>query len=152
MEGDQNARYLDLLSVFHYIYGGITALFSCVPFLHLAIGVAIVSGAMDEGRSGAPPRLFGFVFILMAAIFIILGWSLAICEIIAGYKLKRRKSHMFCVVVAAVECVLMPLGTVLGVFTILLLQKESVKNLFSGAVSDEIPPNVKKPPTVDSEA
>ena len=38
---------------------------------------------------------------------------------------------MFCLVMGAVECVFMPFGTVLGIFTIIVLMRESVKPLFT---------------------
>ena len=37
---------------------------------------------------------------------------------------------MYCFVVAAIECILIPFGTVLGVFTIIALSRPSVKVLF----------------------
>ncbi len=37
---------------------------------------------------------------------------------------------MFCLIVAGIECLLMPYGTVLGVFTIMVLMRESVKERF----------------------
>jgi hypothetical protein len=37
---------------------------------------------------------------------------------------------MRCFVVAAIECIFMPFGTVLGVFTIIVLSRPSVKALF----------------------
>jgi len=45
--------------------------------------------------------------------------------------LKRRVSYTFCLVVAGIECILMPFGTVLAVFTIVVLMKDSVKALFA---------------------
>jgi len=38
---------------------------------------------------------------------------------------------MFCFVVACIECLFMPFGTVLGAFTIIVLMRPSVKNLFA---------------------
>jgi hypothetical protein len=37
---------------------------------------------------------------------------------------------MFCLVMGGVECLFMPFGTVLGVFTIIVLMQEPVKQLF----------------------
>jgi len=37
----------------------------------------------------------------------------------------------FCLVMAGAECLFMPFGTVLGVFTIILLLQEPVKQLFN---------------------
>ncbi len=33
---DQDLEHLRLLSLFHYVVGGIAALFGCFPFIHLA--------------------------------------------------------------------------------------------------------------------
>jgi hypothetical protein len=37
---------------------------------------------------------------------------------------------LYCLVVAGIECIFMPFGTVLGVFTIIVLMRPSVRNLF----------------------
>ena len=37
---------------------------------------------------------------------------------------------MYCLVMAGIECLFMPFGTVLGVFTIIVLMRESVKEMF----------------------
>lgn len=124
----QDEQHLELLSIFHYVVGVSLALASCIPLIHLAIGVAIVCGAMDG--PDAPPPFFGWFFILFAAAFILIGWTCALLIVSAGRRLKRRTSYRFCLVVAAAECLWMPLGTVLGVFMIVVLMKESVKALF----------------------
>jgi len=128
---DQDKQHLQLLSIFHYVVGGITALFACFPFIHLAVGIAAVSGAFPEqpGQDGFP-AIFGWIFIGVASVFILLGWTLAVSVLVAGRFLARRTHYMYCFVVAAVECVFIPLGTVLGVFTIIVLCRPSVKALF----------------------
>lgn len=122
---------LDLLATFHYIVGGLTALFSCFFLIHVAIGIAMLFGAFD-GRD-APPKFLAWLFILFPAVFIVAGWTLAGFIVAAGRKLKRRLSRTFCLVVAGIECMLMPFGTVLGVFTIVVLMKDSVKQLFAAS-------------------
>lgn len=131
MDMDKNEQNLNLLSVFHYIAGALTALFACFPVIHIAIGIAILCGAMDGQGSGSPPPHFiGWIFVIFPAIFMVFGWALAIAMIIAGVKLKRRRSRTFCIVIAAAECLIMPFGTILGVFTLVMLMKDPVKELF----------------------
>ena len=127
----QDEQHLDLLSIFHYILGGVTAFFACFPFIHVGLGIAMLCGAFD-GKN-PPPRILGLVFVVLGSAFIVCGWTLAGLMIAAGRKLKRRVSYTFCFVVACLECLVMPLGTVLGVFTILVLVKDSVKSLFGAA-------------------
>jgi hypothetical protein len=48
----------------------------------------------------------------------------------AGYFLSLRKYYTFCLVMAGIECLFMPVGTVLGVFTIIVLMRPTVKAMF----------------------
>jgi hypothetical protein len=128
---NEDYRMLDLLSLFHYIVGGIMALFSCFPFIHLFIGLAFVSGNLfKDSKGGNPPELFGWFFVIIAAVAILLGWTLAVLMLVTGHKMKQRRHRMFCLVVAGIECMFMPFGTVLGIFTIVILNKESVQTIF----------------------
>jgi len=128
---DQDNQHVQLLSVFHYVLGGITALFACFPFIHLAVGIAVVSGAFPDqpGQHGFPV-FFGWIFIAVASVLILLGWTLAVSVLVVGRSLARRTHYLYYFVVAAIECVFIPLGTVLGVFTIIVLSRNSVKALF----------------------
>jgi hypothetical protein len=125
----EDEKYLNLLSIFHYVVAGLGILFSCIFFIHIAIGIAMLCGAMDQG-SNPPPRFLGIFFIVFPSLFIMAAWILAGFVITSGVNLKRRRYHNFCMVIAAVECIMMPFGTILGVFTIILLMKDSVKKLF----------------------
>jgi hypothetical protein len=122
-------KNLDLLSIFHYIVGGITALLSCIPIIHIVIGVAMLTGKLDGNQP--PPPFFGWLFVLLGSFFIFCGMALSLTMIVAGRKIKARKSRTFCVVLAGIECIVMPFGTVLGILTIITLMKESVVELFA---------------------
>jgi hypothetical protein len=123
---DQDEQYLKLLSVFHYVVGGITALGACIPIIHLSIGIAILTGAIEDA-----PVFVGLLLVALAIVAMIFGWTLAVCIIIAGRFLAKRTHYMFCLVTAAISCILFPFGTVLGVFTIIVLLRSSVKALFT---------------------
>ena len=128
---NQDEQHLKLLSIFHYVVGGITALFSCFPIFHLIFGLTFLTGGFDiPADEGPPVMLFGLLFTIIPALIILTGWALAILIIVAGYFLSTRKHHTFCLVVAGLECIIMPFGTVLGVFSIIVLVRPSVKTLF----------------------
>ncbi|QBG45927.1 hypothetical protein EGM51_00310 [Verrucomicrobia bacterium S94] len=130
----EEAKQLNILAVFHYVAGGITALFSCIPFIHVFMGLAIISGKFFEETDGnPPPAQIGWLFVIMGSIFILTGWLTAISMIVAGRKLSQRKNRMYCMVIAGIECMFMPFGTVLGVFTLIALNKESIRDAFQPA-------------------
>ena len=53
----------------------------------------------------------------------------------SGLAESRRKHYTFCFVMACVECLSVPFGTMLGVFTILVLNRASVKELFNPRIT-----------------
>ena len=64
------------------------------------------------------------------SLFPVIHLAIAACVALAGRKLTQRRGHLFCLVVAGVECCFFPFGTVLGVLTILVLTRPSVKHAF----------------------
>jgi hypothetical protein len=126
---NQDEQYLNLLSIFHYVVGSLTALFSCAFLIHIVIGIAML--VSDSRGQNHHPRFLAWFIILFPSVAILAGWTLSGFIIAAGRRLKRRTSYTFCLVMAGIECIFMPFGTVLGIFTIITLMKEPVKKLFS---------------------
>jgi len=132
MNQNDDEQYLKLLSIFHYIVGGIAGLFACFPIIHFVVGLGIlISSFTQSSQNGGPPALIGLIFTLFAGGFILFGWAFAICIILGGRFISKRKNYMFCMVMAGIECIFTPFGTVLGVFTIIILIRPSVKELFN---------------------
>lgn len=128
----KNEDHLRLLSIFHYVVGGLAGLFALFPIFHLVLGLFfILSPEQFAGEGETPPAFIGWIFLIFAAAFIATGWIFAAFIFAAGRFLAKRRHYMFCLVMGGVECIFMPFGTVLGVFTIILLMREPVKQLFT---------------------
>lgn len=125
--------HLKLLSAFHYVVAGMTALFSLFPIIHLIVGISLILGGDKMATDGGepPPAFLGWAFAIVGGSIIAMGETLAICILAAGRMLAKRRAYMFCFVIAGLETVLMPFGTVLGVFTIIVLTRDSVKEAFA---------------------
>ncbi|MHB1037459.1 MAG: hypothetical protein ACYC35_18870 [Pirellulales bacterium] len=128
---EQDLQHLRLLSIFHYVVGGLMALVACFPIIHLVIGILIVSGNLgaDQSHQGLPPE-FGWIFIIVAVPMILVGWMLALAIVVAGRFLAGRVHPMYCLIVAGIESCFIPFGTALGVLTIIVLERPSVKAMF----------------------
>jgi hypothetical protein len=138
-------EHLRLLSIFHYIVGGLAALGSCIFLLYLGIGVAMLSSpSMQQSLKGdMSPQAFGWLFIALGIVFFLVGETIAVCIILAGRKLAQRTNHTFVFVIACLECLFMPFGTALGIFSIITLSKPEVKALFAGQPAPQpLPPTV----------
>jgi hypothetical protein len=130
---NRDREHLRLLAIFHYVVAGLAALFSLFPLLYSILGGFLLYAAHHPGPGSqeAPPAVLGWVFIVLGGLFFLAGVIMAICILIAGRSLAQYKHYSFALVIACIECLFVPFGTILGVFTIVALSRESVKALFS---------------------
>lgn len=131
---NDEVRYLDILAIFHLVVGVIAGLFSCFPLINLSVGLSMLSEipkTIARGELFSPFAMFPILFVALPAIIVIFGWMFAIAVILNAYYLKKRKWLTYCLVVGGIETVFMPFGTVLGVFTIIVLTKPNMKELFT---------------------
>ena len=116
---NQDTEHLRLLAIFHYIVSGLAALFSFFPMLYTIIGSIFIFAARHgtpKPGEELPPEFLGWIFIVLGSFLFLLGIAMAICILIAGRCLSRRKCYSFALVIACIECLFIPFGTILGVF------------------------------------
>lgn len=130
---DTDQQHLHLLSIFHYIVSGICYLFGFFPIIHLILGILMLTGVLpaESEEEQASLKVMGCIFLLFPLIFMFAAWTLATLIMITGRKLEKRISYTFCLVIAGIECLFMPFGAILGVFTIIVLCRPSVKSQFT---------------------
>jgi Ca2+/Na+ antiporter len=105
-------EHLRLLSIFHYVKGGITALFACIPIIHVVLGLVFIFAPQLFGHGkDQPPAFLGWLFVILGSFLILLGWTITVLVLIAGRCIGRYKHYTF--VMACVELLSMPFGTVL---------------------------------------
>jgi len=120
---------LRLLSVFHYVMGGYTALVSCVFLTHFFMGIAMLNGSFGT-HPNDPPQFMGWLFTLLGGGAVVTGWIVGGLTIYAGKLLQERRGYKLNFVLSCINCLQMPIGTALGVFTLIVLMRPSVKALF----------------------
>jgi hypothetical protein len=141
----QDKEHLRILSILYYVFGGLGVFGGLFPLIYVAMGVFMVSGGMGPpargGAGGPPPELatFGYFFIFIGGGISLFLFALAGCALFTGYNLSRRKRYMFCFVDACICCIQVPLGTILGVFTIVVLARPGVKELFDDSPAETLP-------------
>jgi hypothetical protein len=137
---NEDLEHLKLLSTFHYVAALLLAAFSLLPVFHLVAGMTMVRWSAEKPEEALPAIVAGGCLATLAGIWMLIGLSSAVCLGVAGRFLKRRIHHPFCLAAAGVSCLFMPLGTVLGVFTLLVLLRPSVRALFNPPPSFPGPP------------
>ena len=84
----------------------------------------------ENQPGGAPPAEFFALFKWMYLLFGVWFLGSFVLNSISGLCLRARKFRMFSLVVAGINCLHIPIGTVLGVFTIIVLIRDSVRQLY----------------------
>lgn len=81
--------------------------------------------------NGPPlPKDFFKIFIWF---YFVLGFILVtagVLNLLSGLSLRQRKHRIFSLVVGCLNCLQVPFGTVLGVFTIMVLSRTSVREYY----------------------
>jgi hypothetical protein len=129
--GDE--EHLRLLAIFHYVSAAMTAFLACLPLLHVGFGLVLAFSPESFTANGSgerPPAWLGLLFAVLGGAFVLAGWTLAALKFVAGRSLAARRRRTLCIAVACICCILPPLGTLLGIFTLVVLHRPSVKALF----------------------
>jgi hypothetical protein len=128
---DQDQDQLRLLSILSYAYAGIGVLSAPIPAVFVAIGALLIANpSAFGGGKNAPPAFVGYLFALLGAFAVVMALALAACSFLVGRFLAQRKHRVFCMIVAGANCMHVPMGTALGVFTLIVLSRPSVKAMF----------------------
>ncbi len=124
---------LKLLSIFHYVMAGLIGLFSCIPLIHITLGLLFLlmpEKMCENGCEGTTPQFIGWMFLGIGLFVMLIGWTFTVLVALARRFISRHRHHKFCVAVAAAMCLFMPFGTILGVFTLVTLMKGEAEALF----------------------
>ena len=86
-----------------------------------------------------PPVVMFRIFAAIIGVIILLGWTFAALTIYAGRCIQKRNHRVFIFVMAGLNCVLIPWGTLLGIATFTVLQSPTGQEAFRH-LPDERPP------------
>ena len=127
-----DADHLKLLSIFHFVGAGLALIGILFLIGHFTVFHFVFDNPKmwENNRQGPPPAVFLAIFKVLYLVFGL--WFLASCilNVMSGLFLRARKYRTFSMVVAIINCLHVPLGTTLGVFTIIVLLRDSVRESY----------------------
>lgn len=132
----KDSEHIDLLSVFHFVFAGFALLGLGFLYLHYFFMHEIfMNPEFWQKKNLTPPpelflKFFSVFYVVMGA-FIIIG---GILNLISGIFMRQRKNRLFSLIVAGLNCMQIPFGTILGIFTLIVLTRHSVGELYATKV------------------
>ena len=143
-----DADHLNLLGIFHFVGAGLAVLGILFLLGHYALMHAVFTNPkFFENQKQPMPVSPEKIFAVMKWFYLVMGiWFMTsgVLNVISGLCLRARKCRTFSLVVAGINCLHIPLGTVLGVFTIVVLMRDSVREVYPA--SSAPPSGVPNPP------
>ena len=155
-------EHLRWLSIAHYVLACFAILGGCCGFIYVGAGAAVMfvpppanipnqPAAPTSAPNQQPPPanvpnqpppppqfmapLMGGMFAFLGVAIMILAWTMGAALFLSGRWLTEHRNWTFCLVVACLSMLNQPLGTILGIFTLIVLLRPSVKELFRGQVA-----------------
>ena len=129
-----DAGHLRLLSIFHYAFAAVGVLGLGFLLLHFLFMRRLMSDPkLFPGGNGAS---LADVFPLLKWFYLGIGGVIVVgmaLNALSGWCLGRQRGRVFCLVVAALDCLQIPFGTALGVFTLMVLLRPTVRDAYAGS-------------------
>jgi hypothetical protein len=133
-----DAEHLKLLAVFHYVLGGLAVVGLGFLFMHWLLMNTFMGNPemwQQQGGKGPPPppkeffAIFKWFYLFIGTMIVVSG----VANVVSGLSIRARRWRVFSLIVAGINCLCFPFGTVLGVFTFVVLLRESVAEAYEAA-------------------
>lgn len=142
---ERDSRDLRWLAIAHYVLGGLIGLISLVFLIAMlpscAVGLFPQSHCTGSGR--CPPQFFGLFYNIIGLVAVLGGLGFGALLAMTGRYLIRRLNYQLCVIMAGFQILLLPFNTILGIFTLAVLMRDSVKESFARKAMAAPTPNAQ---------
>ncbi|MDN5202675.1 hypothetical protein QQ008_14900 [Fulvivirgaceae bacterium BMA10] len=126
---DYTSNNLNTFRILFLVKGILNLLFSLLPLGYASLGVFL----RDEFSNNASGPVFitpGIIFLIFGSLWFVLTIAMGVLNLLASKYLNEVRNYTFIFVMAVLNCLTGVLGILLGVFTLVELNKPHVKELF----------------------
>ena len=126
--------HLKLLAIFHFIVAALSLVGLGLLFLHYAFMHTLIANPevwKNPQRDRLPSHeeilaMIKWFYLFFGAVLIASG----VANLLSGLFIQVKKHRLFSLIIAGFNCLHFPFGTVLGVFTFVVLLRDSVRELY----------------------
>jgi hypothetical protein len=125
----------------YFFQGGVTLLMCVFGLFYVFLGLfAFSSLKVPANAGGPPPEFVGYVMAAMGGLFTVAGAIFSALQFFTARFLRLRRHRAICLITAGLSCIWIPYGTVIGVWTFLVLGRTTVRALFDGTANEPTSP------------
>ncbi len=127
-------HHLSTLSVLHYVYGVLELIGGMAVLILIGMGWFLNSDWLAEQAGEPIPSFLGvFLQVVGWVLFVILCTKGAL-NIWSGWSISRGRNRTLSMVTAALNCLNIPFGLALGIFTFIVLSDRAVREVYGLSV------------------
>jgi hypothetical protein len=131
-EDPRDTEHLRLLVIAHYVGAALSVAGLAFLGLHYLLFRTMIEHAPAPPTGSAafefPFAVFSWLYVGLGSLLVTYG----VLNLVSARCIAARRARHFSIVVAALDCVHMPLGAALGVMTMLVLTRDSVRQAYGG--------------------
>jgi hypothetical protein len=128
---DTTQHDLKILSICYYIMAAITGAYVLLIGAYISfIGAFLIHLPSQGARTEQLPEFIPGLLAGIGATVVGIGLLFTVCIAVAAWSLPKRRNYPLVVTAAVLNCLHIPFGTALGVFTFLVLNRPGVKDSF----------------------
>lgn len=128
---DNEEHNLRIFKILYIIKGILTLAFSILPLLYIFLGIFIFQ---KDDLSQEDAQVGGTIIIFAGSMIFLFLLVLGILTLLTAKYIGEKRNYDFVFVMSVLNCLTGILGIILGIFTILELNKPGVKRLFNKPV------------------
>lgn len=126
-------RHLSTLSILHYVYGGLMLLGAVtLAVIFFAVGGLLQSDLVQQANDPPPEFVTTIMQGMGTGIAVFVGiWGLLV--VLSGYWISKRRNRVGSMIIAGLCCLSFPIGTALGIYTLVVLANSEVEQAYGQA-------------------
>ncbi|MCB0793307.1 MAG: hypothetical protein KDB88_01100 [Flavobacteriales bacterium] len=124
------ARKLKLLSTLHYVYGALICVSGLGLLALVFLGTMLQSDWLAEQGGNPPPAWVGGLVGTIGWVLFVLVELVGIMNMLSGNWIASRKNRTGSMIVAGLDCLNIPFGIALGIFTFISLNQDEAVALY----------------------
>ncbi|MBP8823993.1 MAG: hypothetical protein KBH07_10140 [Flavobacteriales bacterium] len=125
-------HHLSTLGILHYVYGAFICLAGLAVLVLVFAGSFLNSDWMQQQPGGGPPPLVGTMLSTLGWVLFVVIELQGVLNLISAARIGQRKGRTMSQVVAAFNCLNIPFGLALGLFTFVVLGDREVRAEYEG--------------------
>lgn len=120
-------HHISVLSVLHYVFGTLICVGGLFLLFFVALGGFLSSDWLAEQSNEPPPLWLGGFLQTLGWVLFIFAEIWGVLNIVSGYNISVRKGRTLSFVTAALNCLNVPFGLGLGIYTFIALSDAQVR-------------------------